>query len=80
MSRSKQLPGSITKEARANDPTRRDRALAGGAQYVSTDYPEPRAEWSGYCVKLPGGAVARANPVSGPPGVTVAEWEPRQKE
>ena len=54
-----------TKQARANDATQREKALASGAQFVSTDYPEPRAEFSPYCVKLPGGVVVRANPVSG---------------
>jgi hypothetical protein len=53
-----------TKNARANDTTRRDKALASGAQFVSSDYPEPRKEWSEYCVRLPGNAVARPNPVS----------------
>lgn len=56
-----------TKEARANDTNRRDKALASGAQYVSTDFPEPRAEWSNYQVRLPGNVIARVNPVSGPP-------------
>ncbi len=54
-----------TRQARANDPTQRDKALASGAQFISTDYPEPRAEFSPYQVKLPQNAVARANPVSG---------------
>ena len=30
-----------TFEARTNSTERRDRALGSGAQYVSTDYPEP---------------------------------------
>jgi hypothetical protein len=54
-----------TVEARKNDPGRRDKALASGAQFVSTDYPEPRPEFSTYRVTLPDGAGARANPVSG---------------
>jgi hypothetical protein len=64
-----------TAEARANDPTRRDKALASGAQYVSTDYPEPRKEWSEYAVRLPGGAAARVNPVSGPAGAAGGDVE-----
>ena len=55
-------------EADANDTARRDRALASGAHWVSTDYPVP-AE-SGYVLSLPGvseGAAARCNPVSAPP-------------
>jgi hypothetical protein len=57
-----------TKQARTNDISRREIALASGAQLLSTDYPasEP-SEWTGYSVSLPGGAVARCNPVEAPP-------------
>lgn len=56
-----------TKQGRTNDTTRRDLALASGAQFLSTDYPasEP-AQWSGYSVSLPKEAVARCNPVNAP--------------
>jgi hypothetical protein len=54
-----------TVEARSNDTSRRDKALASGAQFVSTDYPEPNPGFSNYRVALPGGVVARSNPVSG---------------
>ncbi|MFO1500806.1 MAG: phosphatidylinositol-specific phospholipase C1-like protein [Verrucomicrobiota bacterium] len=54
-----------TRQARANDPTQRDKALASGAQFVSTDYPEPNLTLSTYCVRFEDGIVARANPVSG---------------
>jgi Phosphoinositide phospholipase C, Ca2+-dependent len=67
-----------TKEARANDTKRRDAALASGAQFVSTDYPEPRTEWSKYRVTLPDGAVARINPISGSGLKAPAEWEPKR--
>jgi hypothetical protein len=56
-----------TRQARAHDVTQRDKALASGAQFVSTDYPEPDRRFSEYCVRLPGGVVGRANPVSGDP-------------
>jgi hypothetical protein len=58
-----------TREARANDTRPRDAALAGGAQYVSTDYlwPDPRFA-GGYRVAKPGGMVARCNPVRRPAG------------
>jgi hypothetical protein len=59
-----------TKQSRTNDATQRDKALASGAQFVSTDYPEPRAEFSPYCVRLPGRVVARANPLNGPASTT----------
>ena len=55
-----------TEQARANDPRMRDHALASGAQFVSTDYPEPNLNFSPYCVRLEGKHVARANPVNGP--------------
>jgi hypothetical protein len=54
-----------TREARSNDPTRRDKALASGAQFVSTDYPVPDSRLTTYCVQFPGRVVARSNPVCG---------------
>jgi calcium-dependent phosphoinositide phospholipase C len=54
-----------TAHARSNDTTLRDKALASGAQFVSTDYPEPDRRLTEYSVRLPGGVVARPNPVSG---------------
>ena len=54
-----------TKEARANNTTRRDAMIASGAQVLSTDYPQVEpAPWSGhFSVALPGKAkVARCNP------------------
>lgn len=54
------------KEAIANDPSRKEQAMASGAQLVTTDYPtgEPHAD-TGYVVALEGGVVARVNPVAG---------------
>lgn len=57
-----------TIEARSDDPTRRDAAIASGAQYVSTDYPEPDPFDGQYVVELPGGPPGRCNPVNAPPG------------
>ncbi len=58
-----------TVEARFGLTVRRDAALASGAQFVSTDYPEPDPAFgTGYVVDLPGGDVARCNPVLSPPG------------
>jgi hypothetical protein len=58
-----------TREARVNDTRPRDAALAGGAQFVSTDYlwPDPRFP-GGYQVRKPGGMTARCNPVRRPAG------------
>jgi hypothetical protein len=53
-----------TEQARTGDTTRRDEALASGAQIISTDYPpnEP-ARWTGYRVVFPGEKTVRCNPV-----------------
>ena len=54
-----------TVQSRKNDVAQRDKALSSGAQFVSTDYPEPDRRFSEYLVRLPGGKIARSNPVSG---------------
>ena len=64
-----------TIEARTGDTTRRDRAFASGAQFVSTDYPEVSPFGSGYVARLPGAETlpARCNPVTAPETCR-AEW------
>ena len=58
---------SPTVDARENDTTRRDAALAGGAHFLSTDYYEPSTYFdSDYVVALPGGGIGRCNPVTAP--------------
>jgi calcium-dependent phosphoinositide phospholipase C len=62
-----------TLEARSGRTARRDAALSSGAQFVSTDYPEPDpALGTGYFVGLPGGTSFRCNPVLSPPGCALA--------
>jgi hypothetical protein len=64
-----------TKQARTNDTATRDAMIASGAQILSTDYPinEP-ARWEGhYTVSLPGGVVARCNPVNASVSCTVSK-------
>lgn len=56
-----------TVQARANDTTMRDAALASGAQFVSTDYLVADPRLGPYQVSLPSGAAARCNPVTAPP-------------
>jgi hypothetical protein len=59
-----------TVQARSGDTTDRDAALAGGAQWVSTDYPVPGIAsrfGTDYFAALPGLAAARCNPVTAPP-------------
>lgn len=56
-----------TLEARFGLTARREAAFASGAQFVSTDYPEPDPDFgTGYVVDLP--SVAICNPVLSPPG------------
>ena len=43
-----------TRQSRANDGAQRDKALASGAQFVSTDYPEPDRRFSGLPRRLTG--------------------------
>ncbi len=68
-----------TRQSRANDPAQRDKALASGAQFISTDYPEPDRRFSEYHVRFPGGIVARANPVSGGPSLGDGDLERGRK-
>ncbi|MEM6900003.1 MAG: phosphatidylinositol-specific phospholipase C1-like protein [Pseudomonadota bacterium] len=51
-----------TAEARANDRSRLEAALASGAQYISTDYYLPREEFGPYKAALPDGEVSRCRP------------------
>ena len=60
-----------TVQARSNDTTQRDAALASGAHFISTDYPVPDVRFSNYQVTLPGGHIARCNPVN--PGDCVSD-------
>ena len=66
-----------TEQARTNDTTRRDLALASGAQMISTDYPssEP-SSWTKFSVGLPHGLAARCNPVNKPAGCVDELLEP----
>lgn len=52
-----------TVEARTNDTARRAAAFASGAQYVSTDYMQPDPRFGPYQARLPGGGIARPDPV-----------------
>lgn len=56
-----------TMEARTGDESRRDAAFEMGAHWISTDYPQPRSEWSDYQVSLPEGLVVRCNPMTTTP-------------
>jgi hypothetical protein len=67
-----------TVEARQNDTRRRDQAFASGAQFVSTDYPEPNRAFSDYRARFEEGATIRVNPVSGDPMLRGLPLEPTQ--
>lgn len=67
-----------TIEARNNDTSMRDAALASGAHWVSTDYPVPNYGFefeTDYFVEIPGGTVARCNPINGPEGCVDADLD-----
>lgn len=52
------------KEVIANDRARQNAALASGAQWVSTDAPEPLPNYPNYQLSWPGQAAWRLNPVA----------------
>lgn len=66
-----------TMQARNNDTSTRDIALATGAQWVSTDYPVPgmatRFNGSPYYAAIPGGYTARCNPQTVPTACGILE-------
>jgi hypothetical protein len=64
-----------TRQARLNDPTQRDKALASGAQYISTDYREPNLAFSTYAVQFDNAIVARSNPINGVPSLAGIDLE-----
>jgi len=66
---------SGTLEARVNNTRRRDRALASGAQFISTDYPEPDPALSSYAVGFEHGIAVRVNPVNGDPALRGMDLE-----
>lgn len=53
-----------TEQARSGDTTQRDAALNSGAHFISTDYPVPNPDFSDYQVTIPGGGIARCNPIN----------------
>jgi hypothetical protein len=65
--------GSV--EERTNDTRRRDQALASGAQFISTDYPEANPAFSPYAVRFEDGIVVRINPVNGDPSLRGVDLE-----
>jgi hypothetical protein len=53
-----------TLQARSGDTTQREAALNSGAHFISTDYPVPNPDFSDYQVTIPGGGIARCNPIN----------------
>ena len=62
-------------QARTNDTRRLDRALASGAQFISTDYPEANPAFSPYAAHFENGIVVRINPVNGDPSLRGVDLE-----
>ncbi len=57
-----------TEQARNDDYTLQEAAFASGGQFVSTDYVVPNPDFgTEYRAAVPGGYVARCNPISAPP-------------
>jgi hypothetical protein len=55
-----------TIEARSGDTVKREAAFASGGQFISTDYYKPNPDFGAYAVAMPGGAIARCNPLRVP--------------
>lgn len=56
-----------TQQARDDDYTLQEAAFASGGQFVSTDYVVPNPDFgTDYKAEVPGGYVARCNPISAP--------------
>ena len=69
-----------TLQARTGDTTQRDAAINSGAQFVSTDYPVANPELgTDYRVSLPGGSIARCNPINASPSCTDQDLEKSPK-
>ena len=57
-----------TQHAREDDRSLQEAAFASGGQFVSTDYVVPNPDFgTDYSAVVPGGYVARCNPISAPP-------------
>lgn len=65
---------SDNEEPLAGDTSKRDAAIASGAQIISTDYPAP-VDGVSYVVELPGGTPSRCNPVTAPSACTSEDIE-----
>ena len=64
-----------TTQSRKNDHSRREKAFASGAQFISTDYAEANKDFSDYRVRFKGEIVARPNPISAPDSAADVEVE-----
>ena len=53
-----------TIDARVNSTQARDKALSSGAQYISTDYPEPNEYFSDFSVLFANNTLIRCNPIN----------------
>lgn len=67
---------SDAEEARTDDLSTSQAAIASGAQWVSTDFPVPDPTVSAtYAVTIPGGTPARCNPLNAPKDCTPTDIE-----
>jgi len=68
-----------TLQSRGNDGSRREQAMASGAQYISTDFPQPQPGFSTYSVRWSDGQPARYNPRFSPAPSPSVHWEARSR-
>ncbi|HLJ88783.1 MAG TPA: phosphatidylinositol-specific phospholipase C1-like protein [Candidatus Angelobacter sp.] len=66
-------------QARKNDTSTREAAMASGAQMLSTDFPFSDKADTGYAVDFPQSLIARCNPVSAPSGCKSELLEPHMR-
>ncbi|MDP8257579.1 MAG: Ca2+-dependent phosphoinositide-specific phospholipase C [Candidatus Alcyoniella australis] len=69
------MAGNCCDEPAANDYTKFEAALASGAHFISTDFPEPVEEYGDYHLAIPEGNPSRCNPITAPEFCVSADIE-----
>lgn len=64
-----------TAQARTNDTSMRDAALASAAHFITTDYVVPDPRFTSYSVAIPGDGIARCNPLTAPTACRATQLE-----
>ena len=69
------MAGGCCDEPAADDYTKFEAALASGAHFISTDFPEAVPEYGDYHLQIPDGNPSRCNPVTAPDYCTSEDIE-----